>query len=52
MTNKSDFTKSECRLLREATGYAWEAELGAKLAHSIEEYKRTSLRKAEDADEG
>jgi len=38
MTNAADFTKSERRLLREAAGYAWEAELGAELMKLLQEF--------------
>jgi len=38
MTNASGFTKSERRLLREAAGYAWEAELGVELMKLLQEF--------------
>jgi hypothetical protein len=38
MTTRADFTKSERKLLREATGYAWEAELGAELMKLLQEF--------------
>jgi hypothetical protein len=38
MTKDTDFTKSERKLLRELTGYAWEGELGAELMKLLQEF--------------